>query len=935
MALCMYWNCGSGLVKKLSNLHSFIDSSEPVAVFVSECDVVNGRNINIFSHKGYNLAFSNTLTQTGKSRILAWYRDDLFERLPHLEMVGNEIIVLKSKEKNFLLVGCYRPFKLFPGETVISNFNRLMTNFELITNYSQNVVLIGDLNINLMTTSNDHLKLTLETWANQNMLFQLVEGYTRQRIVAGNLQMSLLDVVFSSISRVAVKTSYDHQSDHLQLHVTLPLTNRPKGNKTFFFTDWSHYSVELVQTLFLQNFNGINIHVHDPDLINNQITTAICDSLNILLPKRHATVRNSSQVFSPKILNLRNRKSRAYKRWTRSGTPESLLKLKEISIALSHEVKKIKQSKINAGLGKDNKSFWKTVNNMMGNSVTKNDSLLHETTEVVDPLAIANIFNDFFSSKVTDLAATSACENYIIPDLSSYEDTGISDFITEEELIESLSCLKSSKSQGFDEIPGIVLKHLAPVIIRPLLWLFNSIVSSGIIPQAWKVSRIVPIHKKGDKKLASNYRPVSNISSLSKVFERCVILKLKKIDTDTLFGSNQHAYRSGSSTSTACLTIQDFVAMNLDEKKIVLLYSIDLTSAFDLLRPSLLVKNLLELNVSKRLINVIYNFLSKRTGFVDFNGQNSFINKIPLGCVQGSVLGPILFNIYVRNLQKIVGENVMCVSYADDSYIAITSSINNINNSINNLSMIASNHINWLTDIGMKCNASKTEFIAFGYSGAPISLSVGGSIIEAKDQIKILGVTFSSDLSWSQHVQNTLTKCNRLSYLLRYLASFLTIKQHRRILHSHFFSILYYCSSVWAGCLKQHDARRLGALVFKTIRLNCRDFNNIFRNKDLCVMSDLRSFDSARTVNDALMLYALCTNPSNTLLTTRLIQQSLSFSRFPARIAFVDYSNRRIGRSSFINRSKRICESIPFDWLHLSARVFKAKLKNAIPLYLA
>jgi len=184
----------------------------------------------------------------------------------------------------------------------------------------------------------------------------------------------LLDVVYSSLTGVSVDTVFDHASDHLQLHVEIPCISKPKGHKTFFFTDWSHYSAHVIRTLFLVNFTGINIHMRDPDLINNSITTAICKSLNILLPKRHAKVRNSSQVFSPKILNLRNRKSKAYKSWSRLRTPESLNKLKECSIVLSLEVKKIKQEKVNVGLNKCNKEFWKTISDMMGNTITKQES---------------------------------------------------------------------------------------------------------------------------------------------------------------------------------------------------------------------------------------------------------------------------------------------------------------------------------------------------------------------------------------------------------------------------------------------------------------------------------------------------------------------------------------------------------------------------------
>jgi len=100
-------------------------------------------------------------------------------------------------------------------------------------------------------------------------------------------------------------------------------------------------------------------------------------------------------------------------------------------------------------------------------------------------------------------------------------------------------------------------------------------------------------------------------------------------------------------------------------------------------------------------------------------------------------------------------------------------------------------------------------------------------------------------------------------------------------------------------------------------------------------MSEIRSFNSARTVIDAVMLFTLCTNPTNTILTTRLMQQSLSFSRFPNKISFTDYSRKRIGRTSFINRSKGINEKIPFEWLHLDVRLFKKKLKSTIPLYVA
>jgi len=177
---------------------------------------------------------------------------------------------------------------------------------------------------------------------------------------------------------------------------------------------------------------------------------------------------------------------------------------------------------------------------------------------------------------------------------------------------------------------------------------------SGTVPKAWKISKIIPIFKKGAKDNISNYRPISNISSLSKVFERGIIAKLKLVPEDQLFGTNQHAFRKGSSTITAGLVFQDFIANKSDNNKLVFAYSADLTAAFDVLRPNLLVKNLLDLSLNPALIRVISNFLSKRSAFVQIGESTSYSWELPIGCVQGSVLGPVLFNIYMRDLTKVI-----------------------------------------------------------------------------------------------------------------------------------------------------------------------------------------------------------------------------------------------------------------------------------------
>jgi len=294
-------------------------------------------------------------------------------------------------------------------------------------------------------------------------------------------------------------------------------------------------------------------------------------------------------------------------------------------------------------------------------------------------------------------------------------------------------------NKSLDEIPGIIVKDLSRVLLKPLCWLFNNIMISGVVPKAWKVSKITPIHKKGPKNEVSNFRPVSNISSLSKVIERAIINKLKMKPDDELFGTHQHAFRKGSSTTTAGLVFQDFIANELDQNKIVFVYSADLTAAFDVLRLNLLVKNLLDLSINKALVRVIYNFLNERSAFVQIGEKTSYNWALPIGCVQGSVLGPVLFNIYMRELPKLITsvESKSC------------DKLNDARNAMVSISNIFQKHKTWLDRLGMICNPTKTEFIVFGnpIQGPNIDITLDNTVVTSKKAMKVLGIMFDNQLS--------------------------------------------------------------------------------------------------------------------------------------------------------------------------------------------
>jgi len=938
-----YWNCGSGLLGKVHIIHEQLKQLKPHAFFVSESDILNNKILGPFQYGSYKFENSLTITSRGKARLSCWFRPDLYSRSYDLELNNNEIIVLKSKSENLMIVGIYHAFKCFENETVRGNFFRLIDNLELISSMGGRIIIVGDFNVHYDETINCPLRLRLEEWANNFGYDQLITGITRVRKVLYTVQSSLIDLVFVNTPDVVVSTEFNNASDHVIISVLYE-----KGRKINYvklnvdYLDWREYSPLGACELFLQFFPGISLTMSDPENINECITTSVCQMLNELVPKRNTTIRGSNPIVNPTIQNLKNKKSRLYKKWSRTRNLQDYENLRKISSKLNREIKNERNNKFKSRISISSKEYWSAVKSMIEgeNAIKATHFKTPENMVVTGAENIANSFGRFFNEKVSHLLNECEVDNYIIPDLREIRGEGdlFNDnlFFSPMEIKEAIVSLKAKKSFGLDEVPNKVIKDLAEVIFLPLTWLFNAILRSGAIPKSWKISKIRPVYKKGNKDQIANYRPVCITSSFSKVFEKCLVLKLSSLfDLDDMMGPHQNAFRPGHSTITATLTIQDFLSSELDRGRHVLLYSTDLTAAFDLLRPNLMAKILLEKKIPLIYVKIIFDFLTKRKGFVEFEGINSHIFNMDVGCAQGSVLGPFLFNVYTSQLQTIIHNlnpgSFVC-SYADDSYVGISFPPDKLNDTIGIAENVIEGHLEWLGGLGMKCNNSKTEVVIFGQNTQRCSLKIDDNVIPINDSIKILGITFEKSLKWSSHVNNVIKKANSFAYSIRQLNKLLPRKLHKTVIHAHFLSHITYGLPVWGGCLSRVETNRLNTLIFKIMRIHCFDFRKRKSNLELCQESQLRNFNSLRILSDTSMLHRLCTDPESSYLTTRLIQQSYFLERTPGRIFFYDNSVKRIGNNSFINRAKKISELIPFPWPDLSYHVFKTRMKLNTPL---
>jgi len=278
---------------------------------------------------------------------------------------------------------------------------------------------------------------------------------------------------------------------------------------------------------------------------------------------------------------------------------------------------------------------------------------------------------------------------------------------TLEELNKALTRLSSKKSSGVDLLSGYFIKSVSHTMKPLFLLLFNKIMKTGDYPKTWKVAKITPVHKKGSVEVISNYRPVSNLNTLAKLFELCVLGRLEQMNMDDLMRSFQHGFRRGHGTDTAMSTLVSKITGELGSKKKVLCYSADLTAAFDLLQKEVLADIMIRKGVKPGLVKLVFNYLSDRQWFVQIGKHRSCVRQIGLGCVQGSILGPFLFNVYTSELERIVTPWHV-VSYADDAYVTI------VNEDLHALTIdfetTMSKHCEWLKGIGMVCNQQKTKW---------------------------------------------------------------------------------------------------------------------------------------------------------------------------------------------------------------------------------
>ena len=328
------------------------------------------------------------------------------------------------------------------------------------------------------------------------------------------------------------------------------------------------------------------------------------------------------------------------------------------------------------------------------------------------------------------------------------------------EVKQIISTLKNSYSKGHDNLSVNTIKNCSDQVARPLSMIFNKSFEYGVVPNNLKIAKIIPVFKSDDKKLVSNYRPISVLPAFSKILERLMYNRLLHfIDQHNILSNSQFGFRKKISTTMALLELVDKISTSMEKNEFTIGIFIDLAKAFDTVNHQILLAKLYHYGIRGIAHDWFKNYLSNRLQYVHFNNTES--NRLPVTCgvPQGSILGPLLFIIYINDL-NVVSKLVTFIMFADDTNIFISGkNLDNITCTVNEELNIINE---WFSANLLSLNIKKTNYILFGNKGmADVSISIGGSRITRVFETKFLGVIIQANLKWNAHISLIANKTSK------------------------------------------------------------------------------------------------------------------------------------------------------------------------------
>ena len=494
------------------------------------------------------------------------------------------------------------------------------------------------------------------------------------------------------------------------------------------------------------------------------------------------------------------------------------------------------------------KKTWRAINNVLKPARSINikiiKSVIYNDMEWEDDSAICNAFNDHFVSvggKINDCYGNDRIQCTV---QEATPNSIFLSWVTESEVSRIILALKD-KNCNISAYPNKILKSIHRLVAPIIAHIINVSFMSGVFPQCMKSARVVPIFKSGDERDVGNYRPISVLPVLSKIFERTMYNRvISFMEKYNILSKSQYGFRRGLSTSQAIMDNLSFIYRNLDQGKPVLSLFLDFKKAFDCVEHKILLLKLYMYGIRGAAYRWFESYLSNRDQYTSVNGVNSSKSHITHGVPQGSILGPVLFLIFINDLPN-VNSFFKFTLFADDSTVscAFEDHDNEFIARTIEQQLIPINK--WLVINRLTVNHSKTVFIAFShrkeFNIRPIKF--GNHYINQTSSTKFLGLTIDSHLKFDSHINNICNKTSKTVGILFKLNKFMPLEILKSIYQSLITPYLTYCQEIYYSA-PQIYTNRIKIIQKKAVRaMNSLPYNahtdEYFKSMQLLKLDDM------------------------------------------------------------------------------------------------
>lgn len=696
-------------------------------------------------------------------------------------IASDYLCILVNSHPNLFILAIYNAPSGSLYRFTLPNLSTIINNFCSHANSHNAVPLIlGDFNLpNLKWdsyTSADNYDCDFINIMDSNNLQQLITFPTH---TAGNTLDLLLTTHFNNVASISRINNFDNDSDHYSLCITISPNitvcesySDTNSQSTQIHKNLNYFNPNICNNIQLQNlmhcFSSLqDISTHCPNEFWHKLYSQVTKGLlAYTTKKRHNTAARNALApwISPTTSNLINRRSTLLKKYVSrqgTGTSDKLTALNDL---------------IDSSIYNDTTTYFSDIELIKGKKLRifsyikqlrkiKQPSTMTYNGKVIDNHNLCNVFNVFFNSIYSNTTSTNT-------DLMDYMnkvelDKPIKIFnnivFSLTDVDKALNHLLSTNYSSHNSIPDSVMLYFKPIFCLTLCNLFNCICASGIFPSAWKLSTIIPLPKKTNTTSVENYRPISLINNISKIFERVLYEKLSEF-LQCKINFKQFGFRKGSSTSIQMISFLDKLYTGYDTGKRTAVLYLDFKKAFDLVDHGIMVKKLQFYGIQGKLLMLFQSYLTNRQHAVTYNNYVSGYLPATSGVPQGSILGPILFNIYINDLLANTDSNNGYL-FADDTKFLLQ---RNRNSRHFNIEFVP-DLLKWCISNNMMINYDKCCILQLKHNGTLTNdaIILDNNHIANVSRCLDLGFYMNNCLTWNDHVHHTICKVNGVFFQLK------------------------------------------------------------------------------------------------------------------------------------------------------------------------